>query len=158
MSKKPRKPPAADAARGKRKRKASNVVSFRRPGRPLRSIANPMTRIMRQTCDPDYLTALLVLVITDERKAAGLPITQPQAIDRAIAEFSLRFRCRPRRLRLTVHTDAVGQQFGKLKGKPVAFNRDKIAYLLDKGRVTRRMLAEFRRWQPYVTTLLIGRP
>jgi hypothetical protein len=121
-------------------------------GRPDGSTVSPMTRIMRQLGNPDYLHALLALVIIEKRRPTGVPITQPQAVDIAIQEFPGRFGA-PRRIRLTIHIDASGQRFGYLKGEPATPNRDKIIDLLNKGRVNQATLDEYRQWQSHIAAL-----
>jgi hypothetical protein len=121
-------------------------------GRPDGSTVGPMVRIMRQTHDPNYLAAILALLIRDEHEAADAPITRIQAVDLAIEEFPRRFGP-PRQLILTIRTNAAGQRVGTLKGRPAALNRDRIVGLLGMGRVNRTTLEEFRRWQPHVAAL-----
>jgi hypothetical protein len=141
MSKK--RPPAAGTVRGKRGR-----------GRPDGSTVDPMVRIMRQTYNPERMIALLALTLIDERKAAGESFTQAQAIDLAIEEFPRRFGGhQPRRVRMSVHINAAGERVLKLKGEPAVLNRDTIADLLDRCKITRATLDEFRRWQPLVAAL-----
>jgi hypothetical protein len=121
-------------------------------GRPSGSVVDPMTHIMRQTYNPDRMAALLALMIIDERKSIGLRTSQAQAIDLAVEEFPRRFGA-PRRLGMTVHIDGAGHRVFKLEGKPAVLNRDKIADLLDRCRVTRTTLAEFQQWRPHVVAL-----
>jgi hypothetical protein len=157
LDKSPNHPFVADTACGENPPALPHAIKSpkkRGPGRPDGSTVDPMLRIMRQTYNPERMIALLALTLIDERKAAGESITQAQAIDLAIAEFPRRFGGhQPRRVRMSVRSDGTGRRVLRLKGEPAILNRDKIVDLLDRCRITRVTLAEFRRWQPHVASL-----